>query len=99
MKLGPTLLACSDQLAHRAVRLSESRALAYEVIRKISCHHRRGQRCAHAITAERALRQRPSHGGKNEQQRVDGVEDDALVVLKVRVVALRDSLERRKKRR
>ena len=81
------------------MRLAKRGALAHEIVGEVGRHHGAGQRRTHALRAEAALGQRSGRRGEHEQQRIGGVEQVALVVLQILVVARRQSLERREQRR
>ena len=81
------VLALPHETPDGAVRLAERRAAANEIVGEIGRHHRARQRRPHALRLELALGERAGDGRQHQQQRVDRVEQHALVVLQILVVA------------
>ena len=73
--------------------------LLYQIVGEISRHHAARERGAHSPGVEPNLLERPGYSREHEQNRVNRVEQHALVVLQILVIAVGQSFEGRQKRR
>ena len=99
LHFAPGRLALSHEPADGAMCFAKRRAFANEIVGEIGRHHRARERRTHPIRAEPTFGERASDRGQDEEQGVGRVEEHALVVLQILVVARRQSLERREQRR
>src|SRR6266513_2261143 len=81
------------------MRVTERRSLFYQIVGEISRHHAARKRRAHSPCVETNFLEGASNRGEHQQNHVDGVEQNALVVLEILVVAAWQSLESGKERR
>src|SRR5688572_945813 len=95
LQFATSRLALAHEAPDRAVRLAKRRTLPDEVVGEIRRHHRARERGTHALRPEATLAERAGDRGQHEEQGVGRVEEDALVVLQVLVVARWQPLERR----
>src|SRR5712672_1884769 len=75
------------------MRVAKRRPLLYQIIGKISGHHAARKRRAHSPRVEANFLEGAGNSGEYEQNRVYGVEQSALVVLEILVVAVWQSFE------
>ena len=94
IELDTQRLGFSNQVPHRAMSLAKAGSLPNEVVRQIGGHEPARKSSTHSLGAKLNLGQAASERRKDEGHRVDGVEQGALVVLQVLVVATRQPLDR-----
>ncbi len=93
VQLAIVLLGFSHQASHHAVRFAKGHTVPYEVIGKVGGHHPARDCRLHTVGAELELGERSGDGGEDQHHRVGRVEQCALVVLQILVVAAREPLE------